>query len=158
MPPAPGVAELDAELDLASPSTDDMGGRKPSTEHVEHKAGQAISVAVEEGRIADYAEQRAARLSWAYTQDGLQQGDARKTADAIADVVRGEGLASPSRLPASIRAQTNGDAGKTSTEQPWPDLLVLGSDAEQNIRDRCHGVLQCLDDWKEVTRSIAIEE
>ena len=159
MPPAPGIASLD----LTSPTNEDVQAlalteRSSKYEHLEGDTGHGRSVPVEEGRIADYASIRASTLEWAYAQNGIQEGDASKTAKAIVDVVRGEGLAAPSRLPKAVNVRMNGDGAKADLEQPWPELLVLGNDAEQNIRERCQNVLQCLDEWKDVTRSIKIEE
>lgn len=66
------------------------------------------------------------------TIDGKQPGDPDKAANAIVDVVRGEGLALGKELPM------------------W---LVLGKDAEVNIRDKVARILANLDGWKDVTRA-----
>ena len=147
MPPGPGVAS--SEPDSA------IGGKKRTTQRENNdKQTEFDQDEVEEGRIPDYAPLRASTLTWMYAQDGTQLGDPAKTAQAIVDVVLGEGLASPERSCGSEGEQSDNANGRP----PWPDLLVLGKDAELNIRDRCHDVLRCLDDWKDVTRSIAYEE
>jgi len=68
---------------------------------------------------------------------GCQPGDPQKAVDVIADVVRGEGCA----------------VGKR-----WPDILVLGEDAEKDIRSKCQDVLARLDDaeWQDVVRGVGI--
>ena len=33
-------------------------------------------------------------------------------------------------------------------------MLVLGRDAEANIRDKCNAVLRNMDEWQDVTRGI----
>ncbi|OCH87968.1 NAD(P)-binding protein [Obba rivulosa] len=107
----------------------------------------------DEGRIEDYATQRAEMLKWMHAQDGVQYGDPAKAAKAIIDVVCGEGLAVSKNQP-----RDNGDDVDFSDSirlASLPELLVLGEDAEENIRERCLTVLRCLDEWKDVTRSIA---
>ena len=66
---------------------------------------------------------------------GRQPGDPQKAVEIILDIIRGEGCA----------------AGKR-----WPDVLVLGEDAENDIRARCHQVLARLDDteWRDVRREV----
>ena len=36
-------------------------------------------------------------------------------------------------------------------------MLVLGADAEMNIRDKCHAVLRNLDEWEDVVRGVAAD-
>ncbi|KIP07376.1 hypothetical protein PHLGIDRAFT_118145 [Phlebiopsis gigantea 11061_1 CR5-6] len=67
--------------------------------------------------------------------DGKQPNDASKAMTAVVDVVRGEGLAE----------------GKT-----MPLWLVLGQDAEDDLRENFRVRLQNLDEWKDVTRSVLI--
>ncbi|KAG6916306.1 hypothetical protein DXG01_007463 [Tephrocybe rancida] len=61
---------------------------------------------------------------------GTERGDPCKAMEAVVDIVRGEGVA----------------AGR-----PWPGLLVLGEDAERDVRDKSAKVLKALDEWKDVT-------
>lgn len=56
---------------------------------------------------------------------------------AIVDVVRGEGLAK----------------GK-----PMPLWLLLGKDAEEDLRENVLVRLENLEEWKEVTRSVGVED
>ena len=138
MPPSPGIVSLAQSKGLTG---QDLCIRTEDGDYVG------------EGHIADYAELRASALGRMRAQNGTQIGDPVKTADAIVDVILGEGLASHCLLKAG-KQSTNVDG---QTEQFLPDLLVLGEDAEQNIRERCHNVLRCLDEWQEVTRSISFD-
>lgn len=76
---------------------------------------------------------------------GKQPGDSVLSAKIIVNVVRGKGFI------------WKGGAG---TEGDWPDLnmLVLGSDALTNIRDKCERILRSLNVWESVARSIDIKE
>lgn len=68
---------------------------------------------------------------------GRQPGDPQKAVDVIADVVSGEGCAEGKR---------------------WPNILVLGEDAENDIRFKCQQVLERLDDreWQDVARGVSL--
>ena len=70
-------------------------------------------------------------------QNGKQPNDPVKAMSAVVDVVRGEGLA----------------AGK-----PTPLWLVLGQDAENDLRERARVRLENLEEWKDVTRSVAADD
>lgn len=70
-------------------------------------------------------------------QDGKQPSDPVKAMTAIIDVVRGEGPAK----------------GKD-----WPLWLVLGKDAEADLRENCEVRLKNLDEWKDVTRGVAVDD
>ena len=70
---------------------------------------------------------------------GNQPGDATKAAEVIVDIVRGEGV------------------GESAKEE-WPGQIVLGSDAEKDIREKCERILRNLDRWKEVSASIDFEQ
>lgn len=98
--------------------------------------GDADPVPASAQHIQDYAELRAARVAWAYKQSGLQPGCPVKSARAIVDVV----------------CQPEGQEGGRG----WPDLnmLILGSDAEANIREKCARVVKGLDEWQDVVRGI----
>ncbi|KAG6856147.1 hypothetical protein H0H87_007052 [Tephrocybe sp. NHM501043] len=81
-------------------------------------------------RIAVNDPIREASMSKFKSIAGTEKGDPDKAMEAVVDIVRGEGVA----------------AGR-----PWPGLLVLGEDAERDVRDKCNKVLKALDDWKDVT-------
>ncbi len=69
-----------------------------------------------------------------------QAGDPAKAADAIIDVVRGEGL--------GVKTKQEGGTG-------WPFILTLGEDGDRDVRQKCELVVKTLDEWKEVAMSIA---
>ncbi|THH06129.1 hypothetical protein EW145_g4296 [Phellinidium pouzarii] len=115
----------------------------PAAKPVDSAAADARSVQHDsEQHIADYAELRARRLAWMYAQTGAQPGDPGKSAQAIVDIVN-----------------SADGSGEGTQKRGWPDLnmLVLGSDAEANIREKCARVLQNLDDWADVVKSIDID-
>jgi hypothetical protein len=85
--------------------------------------------------IPDYQQLREALAAKYAMQNGKQPGDPEKAMSAIVDVVRGEGMA----------------AGR-----PMPLWLVLGTDAEQDLRDFCADRLKNLNEWQDVTRSCAV--
>ena len=64
---------------------------------------------------------------------GSINGDPDKAAEAIVDVVRGEGIAKG---------------------RPWPEYLFLGDGAEVSVREKCSKVLKVLDEWVDVTRNV----
>ena len=64
---------------------------------------------------------------------GTEKGDPDKAVEAIVDVVRGEGVAKG---------------------RPWPGYLVLGEDAEVDVRTKCKKVLGVLDEWVDVARGV----
>lgn len=71
-------------------------------------------------------------------QKGDQAGDPAKAAEAIIDIVRGEGL------------------GKRAREEGgWPPILALGEDGDRDVRQKCELVLNSLDEWRDVALSIA---
>ena len=75
---------------------------------------------------------------------GKQPGSSSESAKVIVGVVRGD------RVASKANAKEGGD---------WPDLdmLVLGSDALTNIREKCQRILKSLDEWEGVARSIDIK-
>ena len=64
---------------------------------------------------------------------GTEKGDPDKAVEVIVDVVRGEGVAKG---------------------RPWPGYLVLGEDAEADVRIKCKKVLDVLDEWVDVARGV----
>jgi len=67
---------------------------------------------------------------------GTQLGDPDKAMEAVVDVVRGEGVAKG---------------------RPWPRYLILGEDAEQDVRTKSHKILDVLDDWRDVTCGVSYD-
>ncbi len=87
----------------------------------------------QENPIPAYDELRAASVKRFTSVPGSEKGDPDKAAAAIADVVRGEGVAK---------------------DRPWPSYLVLGEDAEVNVRNKCTKVVNTLNDWVDVARGV----
>jgi len=61
---------------------------------------------------------------------GNEKGDPDKAMEVLVDVIRGEGVAKG---------------------RPWPGYLILGDDAERDVREKCNKVLRVLDEWKDVS-------
>ncbi|KAG2095895.1 uncharacterized protein F5147DRAFT_840083 [Suillus discolor] len=83
--------------------------------------------------IPDYDETRAETQVMYEAIRGRQPGDPMKAMKFVADVVRGEGVA----------------AGRE-----WPLYLVLGEDAEKDVRNKCMMMLKHLDEWQDVIRDV----
>ena len=83
--------------------------------------------------IADYDELRAACIARYKSLPGMANVDPDKAAEAIVDVVRGEGVAKG---------------------RPWPEYLFLGEEAEEAVREKCSKALKILDEWLDVTRNV----
>jgi hypothetical protein len=60
-----------------------------------------------------------------------------KAMSVIVDVVRGEGPAK---------------------DKPMPLWLVLGKDSEEDLRENIEVRLKNLEEWKDVTRSVSVED
>lgn len=86
--------------------------------------------------IADYDAMRELSRQRFGSIAGKEKGDPNKAMEVVVDVVRGEGVAK----------------GKT-----WPGLLVLGEDAEGDVRAKCTQTLQVLDEWKDVACGVNFE-
>lgn len=115
--------------------------------------------------LDDYDPMRAQLLGWMKAQNGKQPGDPAASARAIVNVVSGEVNISQTKAthPGSDKARPNPLPRlqeRSESQSTWPDLdmLVLGSDAEANIREKCERVTRNLDDWKGVVRSIDLKD
>ncbi|KAJ7078071.1 hypothetical protein C8R44DRAFT_910609 [Mycena epipterygia] len=86
--------------------------------------------------IAAYDGARRTNLDWYVARDGAQAGDPDKAMEAVVDVVRGEGAAQ----------------GK-----PWPGYLLLGKEADRDVRAKCKIMTEHLDEWREVVRGVDFE-
>ncbi|KAJ6598424.1 hypothetical protein DFH09DRAFT_1131739 [Mycena vulgaris] len=86
--------------------------------------------------IPDYDAARKTSIEWYNTVNGLVRGDPAKAMEVLTDVVRGEGGA---------------------TGRPWPLYLFLGDVAVQGITDKCHSILQVIDDWKDVSTGLNVD-
>ncbi|KAH7925194.1 NAD(P)-binding protein [Leucogyrophana mollusca] len=86
--------------------------------------------------IPDYDESRKLGFQTFAAHPEKFRGDPSKAMNIVVDVVRGEGVA---------------------TGKPFPLYLVLGEDAETDIRTKCAKVLDHLDEWKSVLRTTDFE-
>ncbi|KAK7052238.1 hypothetical protein R3P38DRAFT_3594786 [Favolaschia claudopus] len=86
--------------------------------------------------IADYDEMRGASKKLFAGVYGMEKGDPAKAMEALVDVVRGEG-------PAEGR--------------PWPGHLVLGEDADTDVRKKCQKVVENLDGWAHIARGVSFD-
>jgi len=68
---------------------------------------------------------------------GSQKGDPDKAMEVVVDVVRGEGIAKG---------------------RPWPLYLVLGDDADADVRQRSTNLLKHVDQWGDVIKSVNFDE
>lgn len=85
--------------------------------------------------IPDYDNTRAeAATQWGAIH-GKQPGDPVKAMKIVVDIVRGEGVA---------------------VGREWPLYLILGEDAERDVRNKCAKVLQHLDGWRDVIRDVNV--
>ncbi|KAJ8582665.1 hypothetical protein M405DRAFT_749909, partial [Rhizopogon salebrosus TDB-379] len=66
---------------------------------------------------------------------GKQPGDPMKAMKVVVDIVRGEGVA---------------------VGREWPLYLVLGEDAERDVRNKCTKILKHLDEWQDVIRDVNV--
>lgn len=64
---------------------------------------------------------------------GLESGDPHKAVEAIIDVVTDEGAAQG---------------------REWPGYLILGNDADRDVRQKCEKVLSTLDSWTDVAKAV----
>lgn len=90
----------------------------------------------ESNPIPDYDEKRKLAADALNAVAGKQPGDPTKAMNAIVEVVCGEG-----------RAQ-----GKA-----WPLYLVLGKDAERDVRNKCARMIQHLDEWSDIVRDVDLD-
>ena len=96
-----------------------------------------------------------------------------QTFPVLADVVRGEGVmvipvkpsvSSASSTTSSLDGSENDGARDTPqsdnapTLRPWPEWLVLGADADADVRARCALALSLLDEWQDVSSAVGAEE
>ncbi|KAF9466010.1 hypothetical protein BDZ94DRAFT_282879 [Collybia nuda] len=86
--------------------------------------------------IADYDAMREFSSKIVGSFAGKEKGDPKKAMEVVVDIVRGEGVA----------------MGK-----PWPGLLVLGEDAEVDVRAKSAKTLKVLDEWKEITCNVNLD-
>ncbi|KAJ7444571.1 hypothetical protein B0H11DRAFT_1825279 [Mycena galericulata] len=89
-----------------------------------------------ENPLADYDKLRALSLERFNALHGTEKGDPAKAMEVVVDVVRGEGVA---------------------RGRPWPGTLVLGEDAENDLRAKTKRALDNLDAWSDVIRGVSLD-
>lgn len=72
---------------------------------------------------------------------GSQPNDPEKFARLVVDVVRGEGL--------MVKENETGQSGGESELKPWPARLIVGSDAERDVRMKINEVEKGLKEYSE---------
>jgi len=80
--------------------------------------------------IPDYDDVRSGQ--WGAIH-GKQPGDPVKAMKIVVDIVRGEGV---------------------GEGREWPLYLVLGEDAERDVRNKCAKILNHLDEWQDIIRDV----
>ena len=91
----------------------------------------------DQNKLASYDDIRNAAAKRFASIPGTEKGDPTKAMEILVDVVRGEGVAK---------------------DKPWPEMLVLGEDAELDIREKCERTLRTLDEWKAVSANLNLED
>ncbi|KAF8510265.1 hypothetical protein JB92DRAFT_2941329 [Gautieria morchelliformis] len=89
------------------------------------------------GEVPEYAKLRAVANEAFQVTNGAENGDTKKAANAIVDVVHAEGVAKGRSLP---------------------DTLFLGSDALRDVHAKCRAILETLDEWEDVAISIDVDQ
>jgi len=92
--------------------------------------------------IDDYAPHRARMQNYLDTFPGSQPGDPKLLAEVIVDVIRGEG----------VMKTADGSLRK------WPERLVMGSDAERDIRGKMESYSNTMTEWKDVLSSTDLKK
>ena len=110
-----------------------------SEENSENPPSKGITRPDEE-HIPDYAELRERQVKW--MRSAVCDGDPDKCGQAIYNIIAGE----------------NTESNDSRSKWPEGNMLVLGEDAGNNIRDKCDTVLRNLDEWKEVIRGVAADQ
>ena len=87
--------------------------------------------------IADYDDMREPAAKVFTAPAGKQAGDPVKAMKALVEVVCEEGRA---------------------RDKAWPLYLVLGKDAEQDVRDKCARMIRHLDEWNEIVRNVDLDD
>ncbi|KAF9560838.1 NAD(P)-binding protein [Agrocybe pediades] len=88
-------------------------------------------------QIPEYDDLRRRGQEMLANMPGHQPGDPDKAVEAVIDVVKGEGMAK---------------------DKPWPNYLILGSDAERDVKKKIDKVTSDLDTFLDLTRSTDYEE
>ncbi|KAJ7595443.1 hypothetical protein C8J56DRAFT_922318 [Mycena floridula] len=98
--------------------------------------GMALSPFNDNNKIPDYDTMRTMLVEAFGGLHGNQPGDPEKAMQVTVDAVRGEGVAE----------------GKS-----WPWMLLLGNDAEEDIKARWKRYERDLEEWGDITRSVSFD-
>lgn len=72
-----------------------------------------------------------------FAANGVGNGDPAKAMDILVDVVSGEGLAKG---------------------RAWPLYLIVGEDAEHDVRQKCTTMLNVLDEWSDIAGAVILDD
>ena len=95
-----------------------------------------LRVDIHRTAVSDYDNMRKPVVARIKAVPGTEKGDPVKAMRAIVDVVRGEGVAKG---------------------RAWPGLLILGEDADADVRAKLQKTEQTLDAWADVTRGVSFD-
>lgn len=97
-----------------------------------------IPVKTDEDGISGYDDIFSMTMNYLRHTNGTQSGNPDRAANVIVDVVRGEGVM----------------LTKEGNVRVWPGTLFLGSDSVRDVKVRCEGVLELLEEWGDVAKGI----
>ncbi|KAF9002465.1 hypothetical protein BDQ17DRAFT_1425790 [Cyathus striatus] len=97
--------------------------------------GMLKQVYHDQNPIPDYDLQRSKSMAIIANMPQMQTGNPDKAMEIVVDVVRGEGVAEG---------------------RQWPGHLILGEDADYDVRLKCSKVLTVLDQWRDVTTGVGL--
>ncbi|KLO09007.1 NAD(P)-binding protein [Schizopora paradoxa] len=106
--------------------------------------------------INDYAPYRTGQVHFLRTLNGKQPGDPVRVAKAIVDLVRVEGEFAGWAVVAKAEDSEGSTNPDFVSSKALPSMLVLGGDAQRDVRQKCTRVLQGVEEWEEVGQSIDI--
>ncbi|KZT32511.1 NAD(P)-binding protein [Sistotremastrum suecicum HHB10207 ss-3] len=97
-----------------------------------HQKRLSPSMSVSTKHISDYDDISEKAEKFVSQVGGSEEGDPKKAAEVILDIVRGEGVA---------------------RGREWPEWLFLGSDCLRDVGDKCDRVRGVMEEWKDVSLS-----
>lgn len=84
---------------------------------------------------------------------GSQPGDPKKYASLVVDVVRGEGIMRRRDGAINQVEETEGKGKEKGDVRPWPERLIVGSDAVADITATFKSWEQSIDEYGDMIRS-----
>jgi len=91
--------------------------------------------------IFDYTPLKERAYAFMDDRRDSQPSSAVKVAHVLVDVVRGEGVA--------FNAQ--------GQLRPWPEWLIVGEDANEDVREKCRRAIELLDEWQDVVLGVGLD-